>query len=239
MIISELHTNEILQCLFLTDKNFYLDPRDWSSFFLSYIAYITVLSRSVFCPTLCDPMDCSLPGFSVHGDPPGKNTGVVAMPCSRGSSQPRDQTQVSRIAGRFFTIWATREAPRYIANAYLDVVVLLFTYLWFLALWMATPSIWSSSPEILIIFGLFLLPLILSDTEVIALKPLGLFICFTVNTFSCFLKTENIVQNPFTDLCLNFLILIFHNIDLWASSNNDDYSFCRLVVICVPWYLWF
>ena len=28
------------------------------------------------CPTLCHPMDCSLPGFSVHGDSPGKNTGV-------------------------------------------------------------------------------------------------------------------------------------------------------------------
>ena len=28
------------------------------------------------CPTLCDPMDCSLPGSSVHGDSPGKNTGV-------------------------------------------------------------------------------------------------------------------------------------------------------------------
>ena len=34
----------------------------------------------------------------------------VAMPSSRGSSQPRDQTQVSRVAGRFFTIWTTREA---------------------------------------------------------------------------------------------------------------------------------
>ena len=50
------------------------------------------------CQTLCDPVDCSLPGSSVHGDSPGKNTGVkkkkrilewVAMPSSRGSSQPR------------------------------------------------------------------------------------------------------------------------------------------------------
>ena len=38
------------------------------------------------------------------------NTGVVAFPFSRGSSQPRDRTQVSHIAGRFFTSWATREA---------------------------------------------------------------------------------------------------------------------------------
>ena len=56
------------------------------------------------CPTLCDPMDCSLPGFSVRGDSPGKNTGWVAMPSSRGSSQTGDQTQVSHIAGGFFTI---------------------------------------------------------------------------------------------------------------------------------------
>ena len=64
------------------------------------------------CPTLCDPMDCRLPGSSVHGDSPGKNTGVVAMPFSRGSSQPGDRTQVSCIVGGFFTIWATREAKK-------------------------------------------------------------------------------------------------------------------------------
>ena len=40
---------------------------------------------------------------------PDKNTRVVAMPSSRGSSQPRDWSQVSYIAGRFFTVWATRE----------------------------------------------------------------------------------------------------------------------------------
>ena len=40
---------------------------------------------------------------------PDQNTEWVAIPFSRGSSQPRDQTQVSCIAGGFFTIWATRE----------------------------------------------------------------------------------------------------------------------------------
>ena len=43
-------------------------------------------------------------------DSPGKNTGVGSIPSSRGSSQPRDQTQASCIAGGFFTSWATREA---------------------------------------------------------------------------------------------------------------------------------
>ena len=41
---------------------------------------------------------------------PGQNTGVGSLSLSRGSSQPRDWTQVSRVAGRFFTSWATREA---------------------------------------------------------------------------------------------------------------------------------
>ena len=50
------------------------------------------------CPTLCDPMDCI-----VHGMLQARMLEWVAFPFSRGSSQPRDQTQVSRIAGRFFT----------------------------------------------------------------------------------------------------------------------------------------
>ena len=65
------------------------------------------------CLTVCDLMDCSPLGSSVLGDSPCKNTGVVAFPFSRGSSQPRDQTQVSCIAGRFFTVWTTREAKEY------------------------------------------------------------------------------------------------------------------------------
>ena len=62
------------------------------------------------CLTLCDPMDCSLPGSSVHGILQARVLEWVAMPFSRGSSWPRDQTQVSCIAGRFSTIWTTREA---------------------------------------------------------------------------------------------------------------------------------
>ena len=62
------------------------------------------------CPTLCDPMDCSLAGSSVHGILQARILEWVAMPSSRGSSQSRGQTQVSRITGRFLTIWTTREA---------------------------------------------------------------------------------------------------------------------------------
>jgi len=62
------------------------------------------------CLTLCDPVDCSPPGYSVHGILQAIILEWVTISFSRGSSQPRDWTQVSCIAGRFFTIWATREA---------------------------------------------------------------------------------------------------------------------------------
>ena len=55
-------------------------------------------------------MDCRPPGSSVHGILQARILEWVAIPYSRGSSRPRDQTWISHIAGRFFTIWATREA---------------------------------------------------------------------------------------------------------------------------------
>ena len=62
------------------------------------------------CPTLCNPIDCSPPCSSVHGILQPRILEWVAIPFSRGSSQPRDQTQVSCIVSRFFNIWATRDA---------------------------------------------------------------------------------------------------------------------------------
>ena len=58
-------------------------------------------------PILCDPMDCIVHG--PHGILQARILEWVAFPFSRGSSQPRDQTQVSRIAGGFFTNWSHRE----------------------------------------------------------------------------------------------------------------------------------
>ena len=58
------------------------------------------------CPTLCNPMDCSPPGSSVHGILQARILEWVVIPSSRASSQPRDSTCVSfisSIAGRFFT----------------------------------------------------------------------------------------------------------------------------------------
>ena len=61
------------------------------------------------CPTLCDPIDCSLPHSFVHGIFQARVLERVAISFSMGSSQPRDRTWVSRIVGRRFTIWATRQ----------------------------------------------------------------------------------------------------------------------------------
>ena len=63
------------------------------------------------CPTLCDPVDCSLLGSSVHGIFRAIVLEWIAISFSRGSSQPRDRTWVSRIVDRRFTIWVTGEVP--------------------------------------------------------------------------------------------------------------------------------
>ena len=55
-------------------------------------------------------MDCSLPGSSINRIFQARVLEWVAISFSRGSSQPRDWTQVSYIAGRCFAIWATKEA---------------------------------------------------------------------------------------------------------------------------------
>ena len=62
------------------------------------------------CLTLCKLMNCSPPNSIVHGTLQARILEWVAFPFSMGSSQPSDQTHVSCTAGRFFTIWATRQA---------------------------------------------------------------------------------------------------------------------------------
>ena len=61
----------------------------------------------------CDPIDCSPPASSVHGILQTRILEWVAISFSRGSSQPRDKTWVSCIAGRLFTDWATRNITSY------------------------------------------------------------------------------------------------------------------------------
>ena len=68
------------------------------------------MSITQSCLTLCDPMNCSPPGSCVHGILQARILDWVAISFSKGSSQPRDQTWLSSIADRFFTVWATKEA---------------------------------------------------------------------------------------------------------------------------------
>ena len=80
-----------------------------SSNYLSYNKQYEVKWKSLSCVQLfATPWTIYSPWNSL-----GQNTGVVAFPFSRGSSQPKDQTQVSRNADRFFTSWATKEAQEY------------------------------------------------------------------------------------------------------------------------------
>ena len=74
--------------------------------FLNFITFAVALRLLVVQsrPTLCNPVDCSPPGSSVHGILQARILEWVAFHFSGGSSRPRDQTRISCIAGRFFTI---------------------------------------------------------------------------------------------------------------------------------------
>ena len=73
------------------------------------LSEVNVLGAQSY-PPLCNSMDNSLLGSSVHGILQAKILEWVPIPFSKGSSWPRDRTQVSCIAGEFFTVWTTREA---------------------------------------------------------------------------------------------------------------------------------
>ena len=82
-----------------------LNSSPWISIDVFYVKSLVTQS----CPTLCNPMDCRLPGSSIHGIFLARVLEWVAISFSRGSSQTRDWTGVSHIVGRRFTVWATRE----------------------------------------------------------------------------------------------------------------------------------
>ena len=79
------------------------------------------------CPNLCDPVDCSLPGSSDHGILQARILEWVAISFSRGSSQPRDRTQVSSIAGRCFNLWAVYEGSNF--STFSSTLVTVFSIL--------------------------------------------------------------------------------------------------------------
>ena len=94
---------------------------------LIFLLYTSICSMLCLvaqsCLILCNPMDCSLPSSSVHGILQARILEWVVYPFSRGSSQTRNQTRVSCVAGRFFTSWATREDPHTIHKVNLRKIV--------------------------------------------------------------------------------------------------------------------
>ena len=107
------------ECIW-TSSNEVDEPRayytEWSKsereIYILYAAAAAAATKLLqLCPTLCDPVDGSQPGSPIPGILQARILEWIAIPFFRGSSWSRDQTQISCIAGKFFTIWATREAP--------------------------------------------------------------------------------------------------------------------------------
>ena len=90
---------------------------DFKSTLVWFLSTYLMMFWAESCPTLWNPMDCSPPCSSVHWILQARILEWVAISFSSESSQPRDQIQVSRITGGFFTIWVTREAPTYLSLA--------------------------------------------------------------------------------------------------------------------------
>ena len=105
-LIVPMSLNQSSICGNLSYRNTFISKQEYiyeTPFNTLVMLCCIALSRSTYL-TLSDPKHCSPPDSYVHGDSSGRILQWVAMPSSRGSSQPRDQTQVSRNAGIFFTI---------------------------------------------------------------------------------------------------------------------------------------
>ena len=109
-ILSESHPYSMVLLFSLTHKIIHIftdqvcSSFPLTSFMISCIELeVVCVQVSQSCPTLCNPVDCILPGSSVHGILQTRILERVAISFARGPSQPRDRTQVSCTAGGFFT----------------------------------------------------------------------------------------------------------------------------------------
>ena len=92
---------------FNSHRNFFSDNNIMHNIYITHSDSDSEVAQ--LCSTLCDPMDSSQPISSIHGIFQARILEWVAISFSRRSSWPRDRTQVSRIVGRRFTVWATKE----------------------------------------------------------------------------------------------------------------------------------
>ena len=160
------------------------------------------------CPTLCDPIDCSLPGSSVHGIFQARVLEWIAISFSRGSSQPRDWTQVSCIVDRRFTVWATREEIYSLSHS----VVPSITLQWSLgkAFLSFCPILWNSAFKWVYLF----------------FSPLS----FISLLFSAICKASS--DNHFAFLhffLLEMVLVIAFWIMLWTSAHSSSSTLSDLI----------
>ena len=133
--VDSISVSIIVQVTWCSFARVYI-PNTWNLSWKSMILVIFILISSFVpvvvvyglvaksCPTLCHPMDCSPPASSVHGIFQARILEWIAISFSRRSSQPRNRTQVSCIAGRFFTYWAIREisSPYHLSFHFLSCI---------------------------------------------------------------------------------------------------------------------
>ena len=151
LLSMEFHAR-ILECIAILFSRRSFQPRDqtWVSWIsgqhhhLSYQGtYITKVKSEVaqLCLTLCDPMDYSPPGSSIHGIFQVRLLEWVAISFCRGSSWPRDWNWVSHITDRHFTVWTTREAS-YITKRLIQILPSTLRFFESYMMLSKTPSAW-------------------------------------------------------------------------------------------------
>ena len=126
------HTLKLLPIKYLVLSHFIDMPILSVKLNTSFCPPMCLVTQS--CPTLCKPMNCSPPGSSVHGILQARILEWDAFSFSKGSSWPRDLTQVSCTAGRFFIVWATGDIPfcKIFVQIFCQFLIGLFD--WFIAI---------------------------------------------------------------------------------------------------------
>ena len=105
--ISSMKNQWLIHTMKTYSKRDVTERLSWSPSFKIPTGKDVHAKSSQLCSALCDPIDCSLPGSSVHGILQARTLEWVAISSSRGSSQPRDQWASLALAGVFFTSSAT------------------------------------------------------------------------------------------------------------------------------------
>ena len=162
-------------------------------------------------------MDCSLPGSSVHGILQARILEWVAMPFSRGSSQPRDWTQVYCIAGEFLTIWATSEAVTF------NQSVQSLSHVWLFA----TPWTAAHQPSLSITNSWSLLKLISIES---VMPSSHLILCHSLLLLPSIFPSGRVFSNE-SVLCIRWLK---HWKFSFSISPSNEYS--GLISFRIDWF---